>query len=105
MSAAVAVARECPLWLGNAHLQGLSLMRQDHSPGNPPVLCRHPSSLHTLEFIPVPAQACLQHLGSAFPQLKLTQVTLALLGPHPHQGNCLLETEVPWCPWPSSLPI
>lgn len=47
------------------------------------MLCRYPSSLHTFEFIPVPAQACLQHLGSTFPQLKLTQVTPAPLGPHP----------------------
>lgn len=40
--------------------------------------CRHPSSLHTFEFTPV------QHPSSAFPQLKLSEVTLAFLSPHPH---------------------
>lgn len=71
MLAAVAVVGECPPPRASSY-------GGQARPRSPPVLCRHPSSLQTFEFIPV------QRPGSAVSQLKFSQVTLAFLGPHPH---------------------
>lgn len=67
-------------------------------PWGPSVLCSHPSSLQTFEFTRVPAQASLQLPDRAFPQLKLSQMTLAFPGPYPHPGKPPVRDRGPMVP-------
>lgn len=96
MLAAAAVA-------GNAHLQGLPLMGARNTAWGPTgALQSHPPT-RTFEFTPVLTQAPLQPPG-ILPSAEPQSGDPGLLRPQPLPKEIpLLETEVPWYPWPSSL--